>query len=132
MAKATPKRGRTFADLVNSYPAPVRQLAGEARAFIRGVLPDVDESVDASGPYIGYGYGPGYKGMVCTLILSQSGVKLGIVGGAELADPHRLLEGSGRTHRHVVLNAPPDLQRPGIRELVAAGDRASRRRMSER
>lgn len=41
--------------------------------------------------------------MVCTLIISPSGVKLGIVGGVELPDPHSLLEGSGKTHRHVVL-----------------------------
>ena len=28
---------------------------------------------------IGYGYGPGYKDTICTLLLSQTGVKVGIV-----------------------------------------------------
>ena len=59
---------------------------------------------------IAYSYGPGCKGLVCTLILSRKGVKLGIVRGSELPDPKQLLEGSGKVHRFVQLNAPADLK----------------------
>jgi hypothetical protein len=48
--------------------------------------------------------------MVCTLILSKSGVKLGLVGGAALSDPYGLLAGTGKVHRHVQLRAPEDLK----------------------
>jgi len=54
---------------------------------------------------VGYGYGPGYKGPVCTLILSKTGVKLGLPYAAALSDPDGLLEGTGKVHRFVQLRA---------------------------
>jgi hypothetical protein len=76
--------------------------------------------VDARTAVIGYGYGTGYKHMVCTLILSKGGVKLGLVGGASLPDPRKLLEGSGKVHRYIPLGRPADLRRPGLRPLLHA------------
>jgi hypothetical protein len=63
----------------------------------------------------------GQKGQaVCTLILSRSGVKLGIVRGSELSDPKQLMRGSGKVHRHVQLNTIADLKRPGLGSLFKA------------
>ena len=45
--------------------------------------PKAQESIDESAKLFGFSYGPGYKGLVCTLIMSRTGVKLGIVRGAE-------------------------------------------------
>ena len=84
--------------------------------------------MDDSQPYVGYGYSPGYKGLVCTLILSQGGVKLGIAGGAALPDPERLLEGTGKRHRHIALRTPADLRRGGVRALVRAAAAAAGKR----
>ena len=78
---------RTVETLVQSYPLGVQTLAHGARGLIRRLLPAIEESVDSSAPVIAYGYGSGYRGMVCTLILSKSGVKLGLVRGADLDDP---------------------------------------------
>ena len=61
--------------------------ASAARSFLKKALPDIAESVDESAKLLGYSYGPGYKGLVCTLILSQKEVKLGIFRGTELPDP---------------------------------------------
>jgi hypothetical protein len=79
-----------------------------------------------------YTYGPGYRGVVCTLILSKTGVKLGIAGGASLADPHKLLRGAGKVHRHVPLKAIEDLRQPGVKELVAAASAACIERLSQK
>ena len=79
-------------------------------------------------PVIGYGYGPGYRGLVCTLILSKAGVKLGIVRGSELDDPHGLLEGSGRVHRYVQLRNVSDLRKAGVGQIVKAAHIAWKRR----
>lgn len=91
----------TFEQRLASFPSEVQALAVEARQLIRRVLPEVEERVDSSAPVVGYGYGPGYRGTVCTLILSRSGVKLGLVRGNEIDDPRGLLEGSGKVHRYV-------------------------------
>jgi hypothetical protein len=55
---------------------------------------------------------------VCTLILSQSGVKLGIARGVELPDPRHLMAGSGKVHRHVQLRSAADLAHPGLEQLM--------------
>jgi hypothetical protein len=82
--------------------------------------PGVTETLDESAKVIGYSYGPGYKGLISTLILSRGGVKLGIVRGSELADPKRLMRGSGKVHRHVELRSVADLKRPGLKRLLKA------------
>src|ERR1700674_3094550 len=108
------KGSRTIETLMEVYPPDVQALASAARKQLRAWLPRAEERIDATAPVISYGYGPGYSGMVCTLILSKSGVKLGLVRGSELADPHGLLEGSGKVHRYVQLHAAPDLRKPGV------------------
>jgi hypothetical protein len=111
---------RTLEELLASYPREVQTLALRTRAFVLDLLPDAQQFVDGSGPYVGYGYGPGYKDLICTIIVSKTGVKLGVVGGATLPDPKGLLEGSGKVHRHVVVKTADDLRKPGVRPLVRA------------
>jgi hypothetical protein len=107
-------------DLLVAYPANVQEIARGLRTLILAAVPDANEMVDAPARVIGFGYGDGYKGMICTIILSKQGVKLGVVGGASLPDPNGLLEGSGKKHRYVALNASADLQKKGIAEMLKA------------
>ena len=58
--------------------------------------------------------------MVSYITVSQQGVKLGVARGASLPDPKKLLQGSGKSNRHVVIKTPGDLETPGIRQLVRA------------
>jgi hypothetical protein len=103
-----------------AYPSEVRDVALAARNLLDGALPGVAETLDESAKVIGYNYGPGYKGVVCTLILSRTGVKLGIVRGSELPDPKHLMQGAGKVHRHVQLRTIADLKRPGLKTLLKA------------
>jgi hypothetical protein len=102
------------------YPPEVREVALAARRLLNRAIPGAEETLDESARIIGYGYGPGYKGVVCTLILSRTGVKLGIVRGSELSDPKQLMRGSGKIHRHVQLQKIADLKRPGLASLLKA------------
>jgi hypothetical protein len=115
--------------LFEGYPDEVGGLARSARAFIYETVPDVQETVDASAPVVSYGYGTGYKGMICTLILSKTGVKLGVVYGATLPDPKHLLEGPGKVHRYVSLRTAADLRRPGLGALLRSSRQAARARL---
>jgi hypothetical protein len=96
---------RTFAVLLAAYPPEVRALALGARKLVLDTLPAADERVDASVPVIGYGYGAGYNGLICTLILSKSGVK--------------------------PLNKPSDLRTPGLKQLMKSAAKAWRERNAE-
>jgi hypothetical protein len=113
---------------LGAYPEHVREIASAARHLLEGALPDISETVDESANLIGYSYGPGYKGVICTLIMSQTGVKLGIFRGAELPDPMHLMTGAGKVHRHVSLRSVDDLRQPGLKRLLKDAVAAWRRR----
>ena len=116
--------------LLARYPDEVQSLALEATRLIIRLLPGVEESADSSAGLISFGYGPGYKGMVCTLILSKTGVKVGLVRGSELDDPRGLLAGSGKVHRYIQMKSAADLRRPGVSALIKATYNAWRERTS--
>ena len=121
-----------LAALLERYPPDVRSLALDARKFILKVLPEAQETVDNTAGVAGYGYGTGYSDIVCTLILSKSGVKLGLAGGASLPDPDGLLEGKGRVHRYVQLHKASDLSRGGVKKLVVEARAAWQKRSEGR
>ena len=109
---------RSAEEILKSYSPEIQALTNKARRLLLKLLPGAKESIDPSMPLLSYAYGPGYRGMVCTLILSKTGVKIGFVRGVELTDPVGLLEGSGKTHKYVQLHAASDLNRPGLKHLI--------------
>jgi hypothetical protein len=122
------ERAAEIDELLRAYPDAVRETAAAARDWLTRVLPDIEEQADFGAKLIGYRYGPGYKGLVCTLILSKTGVKLGLFRGAELPDPKKLMAGEGKVHRHVQLRSPADLDRPGLKALLQTALKAWRAR----
>jgi hypothetical protein len=89
----------TFEDILSKYDEKVAGLAAALRIFLLKELKDITELPDNSASIIGYGYGAGYKDMICTILLSKKGVKLGFYKDSELPDPNKLLSGTGKVHR---------------------------------
>jgi hypothetical protein len=79
------------------------------------IFPDAIET--AEGNELGYGFDSGYQGLVFTISLVRVGVNLGVFGGASLADPAGLLEGTGKVHRHVKIRDTSALN-DDLRELL--------------
>lgn len=111
-----------------AYPPEAREIIDAARRLVRTIVPDADETLDVPGRIIAYSYGPGYNGMLFSVIPSRGGAKIGVVRGAELPDPTGLLEGRGTLHRHVALRRMEDLDREGLRELLTSAVAAWRER----
>jgi hypothetical protein len=109
---------KEIAAFLSTYPEIVQDLARRLDKVVTSTIPGVREELDRSARVIGYGLGPGYAGVICTIILSKKGVKLGIVRGTQLPNSDRLLEGSGKLHRHVVFERPSDFERPGLQALL--------------
>src|SRR5688500_17579680 len=119
-------------DLLGAYGTDVQEIALAARRLIVAAIPNTVETVDAKAKVVGYGFGKGYADMICTIILSKSGVKLGLVGGARLPDPEQLLEGTGRVHRYVKLAQASDLSKPAVKALLASGVAVWQKKSGER
>ena len=107
-------------ELLAGLTPEVRALTLSVRKLVRSVLPRCQEIPYKGARVIGYGYGPGYRDMVATLILSRGGVKLGLARGSELPDPKHLLAGSGKVHRHIAFTELGEVGRPGVRALLRA------------
>lgn len=105
-------------DFLREYPGFVQAIALELRLMILSTMPGIHETLDRPARIIGYGFGTGYRDMVCTIIPSKTGVKLGIVQGAELADEAGLLKGTGKRHRYVPLKQLSDLKKPELKQLL--------------
>ena len=66
-------------------------------------------------------YGCGPRKMIdgyAYILPYRSWVNLGFYRGASLADPEKLLEGTGVRMRHVKMRSVEDVQRPGVRGLI--------------
>ncbi|MGI6368974.1 MAG: GrpB family protein [Anaerolineae bacterium] len=91
------------------YPDPVPLLAASLRGMLHRLLPDAVETLDAPSRIVAYGYGPGYRDTLCTLIPSQRGLRLGVARGASLPDPAGVFSGQGKVHRSIAYMRPADL-----------------------
>jgi hypothetical protein len=100
------------------YPESVAETCLALRGAIQAALPLAKEEVDKTGGVVGYSCGPGYAGLICTIIPSKAGVKLGIVNGATLADPDGLLEGSGKRHKYVRIADASAARQPSVSTLL--------------
>ena len=119
-------------EFLDEYPDGVRDLARGLREIVRAVMPDASEELDRPGRVIGYSFGPGYSGLVCTIIPSKKGVKLGVVHGARLPDPRGLLEGPGKQHRYVAFAQPADLEKAGLKDLLRTAVTAWKERSKQK
>lgn len=104
--------------LLEQYDPKIQSLGMAARNAVITAFPGAAESVDEKARMLAYSYGPGYKGMVATLIFSKGGVKIGIPFGATLPDPARLLAGEGKVHRHIALKDPAELKAAAVKALL--------------
>src|SRR5215472_15196856 len=104
--------------LIGQYDPEIQRLIHAARRTLHAAFPGAAETPDLQAHLLGYSYGPGYKGTVATLILSKTGVKIGIPYGASLQDPRQLLAGAGKIHRHVAIREPAELKEPALRALL--------------
>ena len=104
--------------ILSKYEHGVSSLGLQLRKFLLGQLENIIEYPDEAANIIGYGYGPGYKSLVCTIIPSQKGIKLGFYKGSELPDPENVLRGSGKVHRYAEIKTGDDLKKPAIKNLI--------------
>ena len=118
--------------ILAQFPESVAATASRLRQFLLRHLKGITEQPDPKANVIGYSYGAGYKDLICTIILSKKGIKLGFYKGSELPDPKKLLTGSGKVHRYVEIKSEEDIQKPALLELLERAVDARGRRAGPR
>src|SRR6476646_8638564 len=111
----------TFDELLAGVEPNLVAIARRLRAMIRAVDPSTVETVRLGDNAATYGIGPRKMTDGYAYIMPMRGyVNLGFYQGALLADPARLLEGTGKGLRHVKIRSLAEANRPSVRALVAA------------
>jgi Domain of unknown function (DU1801) len=110
----------TVEDILSRFDEKTATLASQLRRFLLKELKDIMEIPDNSVNLVGYGYGTGYKDLICVIMLSKKGVKLGLNRGSELPDPGKLLTGSGKVHRYVEIKDEAIIKSPALKKLLTA------------
>lgn len=109
---------------LESCPPPIREVALLTCNTVLAIFPDAVVTVENQNPRfgttVGFGTTTSYKGLRFTVTPQRTHVTLGIGHGADLPDPSSLMEGTGKVHRHVKLRQIQDLDRPELRQLMAA------------
>lgn len=109
----------TFESIIQNTAAEIREIAQELRLLIADVLPGVTEVAWEKQRIIGYGVGP--KKMsehFCYIAPQKNHVNLGFYYGADLDDPFRLLEGTGKKLRHIKIHSKAEIAKPELLQLL--------------
>ncbi len=67
---------------------------------------------------IAYCYGEKYSDMICTVIPSKKGLKLGFYKGNELPDPNQLLQGNGKISRYIQINSADQIKSADLKKIL--------------
>src|SRR5262249_7203289 len=117
--RSSPAALRKF---LEPYDPTVARLFFSARRTVLAAAPQATElfyEAYNALPAV-YTFPDRLKDAFCHVAAYPGHVNLGFNRGAALADPERLLVGTGAGIRHIRISAPRDLQQPGVQRLVRA------------
>jgi hypothetical protein len=106
---------------LTAYDPGIAELALALRQIILEEAPDASESIyQVYTVAIWFGYSGKMKDMFCYITTNTRHVNLGFPRGAELPDPNRVLEGDGKSMRHIKFASERDLARPFVSRYIRA------------
>ncbi len=105
---------------LSTYPSTIISIVKMLRKIVKDVVPEAIEQIDYPAKMIAYGYQKTYKDMICVIMPYKNWVNLGFPRGATLADPGRLLSGTGKRARHVKIIIMEDVSIPALSSLIQA------------
>src|ERR1035438_5289629 len=106
---------------LDKYTPAIAALARACLAKMRARLPGAVQLVYDNYNALAIGFGPSERASeaIFSIALYPRWVTLFFLQGAGLPDPRRLLKGSGKVVRHIVLASAADLDLPAIQDLMA-------------
>jgi len=106
---------------LEAYDRSISDLALALREIILEQAPDASESIyQVYTVAIWFGFSGKMKDMFCYIATNARHVNLGFPRGALLPDPNHVLEGEGKTMRHIKFASMGDLERPFVRRYIQA------------
>ena len=108
------KESQSVEDYVAARTAPVRATLEALRLLVKSTLPELTEGMKWGAPVY---RGPDGQPLIY-LYGGKGHVNLGFLRGAELDDPDKLLEGSGKPSRTIRVQSSQEIPKKEIRKLL--------------
>lgn len=122
MATIEGKDGQVWIDAYVKKAGKLSDVAKAARALVKRTVAGCEEYVNPwKIPTFDY-HGP-----LCGYMAGKEHVTFILVRGAKLRDPEKLLEGTGKSLRHVKLRGLADVRRPGVKKLIVAAAKLNKK-----
>jgi hypothetical protein len=102
------------------YDEKVIENALLLREVLLKKLPGIIEQIDLPAKMIAYCFGQKYAELICVIIPSKKGLKLGFNRGVEIKDPDKLLEGTGKISRYVQIKSAEQITSLPLKKLLAS------------
>lgn len=111
---------KQLASFLAKYTPEIRRLATEVLGKMRERLPGAIELVYDNYNALVIAFGPTDRASeaIFSIVLYPRWVTLFFLKGAKLRDPKKLLKGSGKIVRHIVLKSADDFDAPSVRSLM--------------
>ena len=109
-----------LAGFIAKYTPEIGALAQKALAKMRTRLPGAIQLVYDNYNALAIGFSPTERAsdVIFSIALYPRWVSLFFFRGADLPDPQKLLKGSGKQVRHIVLESAADLDKPAVKALM--------------
>lgn len=107
------REGESVEAWIARLPSPQREVLAELRGMVTSEAPHLKEEVKWSAPWYSGRAGVFYLGVQARY------ATFGVCRGAHLADPHGLLEGTGKDMRHVKVPSFDAVSREQLLALLA-------------
>lgn len=120
--RSTRTRTGSFEDLFAGSPKGVLKIGLALRELVREVLPEAEERVHLAWKIALYND----PNEVCGIQLVAKHCNLYFSKGAMLDDPEGLLEGTGKSIRHVKVRSTDDMPVEHLKSLIAEAKRVAR------
>jgi hypothetical protein len=111
---------RDLQAFIDRFTPEIATLARACLQTMRTRLPSAVQLVYDNYNALAIGFGPSGRASdaIFSIVLYPRWVTLFFLQGAGLPDPSKLLKGSGKVVRHIVLAAAADLDQPAIQALM--------------
>jgi hypothetical protein len=109
------------------------EKAGKQKGVVKGLRALVKKTLGGSEEYVNPWKIPSFdsNGTVCGFMTGKEHVTFIFLRGAALPDPEGLLEGTGKSVRHVKVRTVEDLKRPALKKLIVEAAKLNKRKPME-
>jgi len=106
------------------------EKAGKQQDVVKGLRALVKRTIAGCEEYVNPWKIPSFdsNGTVCGFMTGKEHVTFVCLRGAALPDPEGLLEGTGKSVRHVKVRTVADVKRPALKKLVVEAAKLNRRK----